>query len=92
MLGRKKAEGKPLPETADMKAWREGFKEMTIEDHDKVLKNLGLDEEDIEEFNEAEKGGRKLEDLLGVPESGQAQISGEQKTDGGHNWKKEKKL
>ena len=68
MIGRKKAEGKPIPETVDMKMWREEFKEMKIEDHQKVLKSLGLDEEDIEEFKEAEKGGKKLEDILGVGE------------------------
>lgn len=68
MLGRKKKEGRPLPETADMEAWREEFKEMTLEDHDKVLKSLGLDEEDIEEFNEAEKTGKKLEDVMGLSE------------------------
>lgn len=49
-----------------MKAWREEFSQMSLEDHDKVLKHLGLDEGDIEEFNIAEKGGKKLEDLLGV--------------------------
>lgn len=71
MLGRKKKEGQPLPETADMKIWREEFNEMTIEDHDKVLKNLGLDDEDIAEFNEAEKGGKKLEDIMGVSGNGE---------------------
>lgn len=49
---RKKKEGKPLPETADMKIWKEEFDKMSLEEHDKVLKNLGLDKEDIEEFNE----------------------------------------
>ncbi|MFH1391239.1 MAG: hypothetical protein ABIH20_02915 [Candidatus Diapherotrites archaeon] len=49
---KKKKEGHPLPETADMKIWREDFDQMSIEEHDKILKNLGLDEEDIEEFNE----------------------------------------
>ncbi len=56
----RKREGKPLPETPDMKAWREEFNEMTIEQHDKVLKNLGLDEDDIEEFNENFKGKKPL--------------------------------
>ena len=49
---KKKKEGHPLPNTPDMKAWREEFDELTIEDHDKKLKALGLDDEDIEEFNE----------------------------------------
>lgn len=70
MPERKKGEGRSLPETADMKIWREEFKEMTLEDHAKVLKNLGLDEEDIEEFNAAEKGGKKLESLLGIDGEG----------------------
>ncbi|VVC00187.1 Uncharacterised protein [uncultured archaeon] len=69
MLGRKKSEGRPLPETADMKIWREEFNQMSLEDHDRVLKNLGLDDEDVEEFNAATKGGKKLEDLMGVSES-----------------------
>lgn len=77
MLTRKKGEGKPLPETADMKMWREEFKEMKIEDHQKVLKNLGLDDEDIEEFKQAEKGGKKLEDILGVGEDGDGTEAGE---------------
>ncbi|HLC93203.1 MAG TPA: hypothetical protein VJH23_05865 [archaeon] len=71
MLGRKKKEGKPIPETSDMKMWREEFKEMKLEDHDKMLKNLGLDEEDIAEFNEVETKGKKLEDLLGLDGDGQ---------------------
>ncbi len=70
MFGRKKSEGRPLPDTADMKAWREEFKEMSLEDHDRVLKNLGLDDEDIKEFNEAEKSGRKLEDVMGLSQDG----------------------
>ncbi|HLC80087.1 MAG TPA: hypothetical protein VJG83_06780 [archaeon] len=71
VLGRKK-EGKPLAETADMKMWREEFNQMSLEEHDRVLKNLGLDKEDIEEFNEAEKGSKKLEDLLGIPNGQEA--------------------
>ena len=66
MLGRKKKEGKPLPVTADMKIWREEFNEMSLEQHDKVLKSLGLDDEDIEEFNENFNGKKPL---LGSEES-----------------------
>ena len=73
MPGRKRSEGGPLPETADMKMWREEFGEMKLEDHNRVLKNLGLDEDDIEEFNAVEKGGKKLEDLLGVGEGTQVE-------------------
>lgn len=68
MLGRKRGEGRPLPETEDMKIWREEFNQMTLEDHDRILKNLGLDEEEIKEFNEAAKKGKKVEDLLGLNE------------------------
>ncbi len=69
MLGRKKKEGRPLPETADMKTWREEFKDMKLADHDLMLKKLGLDAEDIAEFNEAETKGKKLEVLLGLGEA-----------------------
>ena len=48
----KKKEGKPLPMTEDMKIWQEDFNKLTLEEHDKILKNLGLDEEDIKDFNE----------------------------------------
>lgn len=51
-MARKKKDGKPLPDTQDMKIWREEFEQMTPEEHHNVLKNLGLDEEDIEEFDE----------------------------------------
>ena len=73
MIGRKK-EGRPLPETADMKMWREEFKEMKLEDHDIMLKKLGLDKEDIEEFNEAETKGKRLEDIMGLGEGDGTQI------------------
>ncbi len=82
MLGRKKKEGRPLPETADMKMWHEKFKEMTLEDHDKVLKNLGLDDEDIAEFNEAEKSGKRLEDVMGLsdaPQDAPAEANGKKR-------------
>jgi len=64
----RKKEGRPLKDTEDMKMWREEFKEMSLEEHDKVLKNLGLDKEDIEDFNETVKKGGKIEDLLGLGE------------------------
>lgn len=35
-----------------MKIWWEDFDQLSLEEHDKVLKNLGLDDEDIEKFNE----------------------------------------
>jgi hypothetical protein len=49
---KRKKEGKPLPETEAMKIWREEFEGMSIEEHDNKLKQLGLDDDDIEEFNE----------------------------------------
>lgn len=81
MLGRKKAEGRPLPETADMKMWREEFKQMSLEDHDKVLKNLGLDDEDIAEFNEAETSGKKLEDVFGLQQDDGGALKGVERLD-----------
>ena len=76
MLVRKK-EGRPLSETRDMKIWREEFEQMSLEEHDKVLKNLGLDEEDIEDFNDVVKNRKSTEELLGIGESEQ---SAEEKT------------
>ena len=60
-----------MPESADMKIWRDEFNQMSLEEHDKILKNLGLDEEDIEEFNDTVKGKRKIEDTLGVSGDGE---------------------
>ena len=49
---RTKKEGRPLKENAEMKLWKKDFDQMTIEEHDTKLHQLGLDDEDIEEFNE----------------------------------------
>ena len=51
MRGKKK-EGKPLPDTQDMKIWREEFDEMSLEEHHNKLKALGLSDEDVKEFDE----------------------------------------
>ena len=48
----KKKEGRPLPDTPDMKIWREEFDEMGLEEHHNKLKALGLSDEDIKEFDE----------------------------------------
>ena len=48
----KKKEGRPLPETTDMKIWREEFDQMSLDDHHSKLKALGLGEDDIREFDE----------------------------------------
>ncbi len=49
---RRKKEGHKLSDTKDMEIWRDEFKEMTLEQHDEKLKALGLDDDEIEEFNE----------------------------------------
>ncbi|MFH1586724.1 MAG: hypothetical protein ABID38_02615 [Candidatus Diapherotrites archaeon] len=51
-IGGRKKEGRPLPEKPEDKIWREEFDQMTVEDHNEKLKGLGLEEEDIEEFDE----------------------------------------
>lgn len=58
MLKRKK-EGRPLPMTADMKAWEKDFEKMSLDDHADKLRSLGLDDEDLEEFKEAFKASKK---------------------------------
>ncbi len=52
MLGRKKGEGHPIQEKVEDKAWTQWFQGLSMEDHDRKLRELGLDEEDVEEFNE----------------------------------------
>ena len=52
MRSAKKKESRPVREKPEDKIWREEFEQLTIDDHDGKLKSLGLDEEDIEEFNE----------------------------------------
>jgi len=54
MRGKRK-EGKPLPDTQDMKLWREEFNQMSVEEHHNKLKALGLSDEDVEEFDEGLK-------------------------------------
>ena len=50
MVGKK--EGHPLKESSEMKSWKKEFDKMTLKEHDDKLARLGLDKEDIEEFNE----------------------------------------
>jgi len=45
----KKKEGRPLPETADMKAWKEEYEQMSEEEHKAKLRGLGLDDGEIQE-------------------------------------------
>lgn len=58
MLRRKK-EGHPLPETAEMKAWKKEFEHMSLSEHEEKLRSLGLDDEDLEEFKESLKQTKK---------------------------------
>jgi len=60
MRSAKKKEGRPLPPKPEDKAWLEEFNEMTEEDHRLKLKQLGLDDEDLDGF-----GGRGCEDEAG---------------------------
>jgi len=65
----KPPEGAKLKETADMVAWRKEFEKMKLEDHKSKLKELGLDDEDLSEFDAMEKGELSLEDELTAPEN-----------------------
>ena len=46
----------------------EEFEKMKTEDHLDKLKELGLDDDDLDEFKEMKKGKRKLEDGFGIEE------------------------
>lgn len=43
-------EGTHIKETADFIAWKKEFNKMSLEDHEAKLKELGLDDEDIKDF------------------------------------------
>ena len=45
-----------MPDTQDMKLWREEFEEMSLDEHHTKLKALGLSDEDLKEFDEDLKG------------------------------------
>ena len=64
----KPPEGAKMKETADMVAWKKEFSKMKTEDHLSKLKELGLDDEDLDEFKALEKGEKTLEDELGAGE------------------------
>lgn len=61
----KPPEGARLKETADMVAWRKEFEQMKTEDHLAKMKELGLDEDDLEEFKEMQSGKPLESELLG---------------------------
>jgi hypothetical protein len=65
----KPPEGAKMKETADMVAWRKEFEKMKTEDHKSKLKELGLDDEDLEEFEALEKGEVSLEQEMGADEA-----------------------
>jgi hypothetical protein len=60
----KPPEGAKMKETADMIAWKKEFQKMKTEDHKDKLKELGLDDEDLEEFEAMEKGELTIEDEM----------------------------
>ena len=66
----KPPEGAKMKETADMVIWRKEFESMKTEEHLSKLKELGLDDEDLEEFKALEKGELTLEDELGGAKAG----------------------
>ena len=71
----KPPEGAKMKETADMVMWKKEFEKMKTEDHLSKLKELGLDDEDLEGFKEMEGGVPLEKELLG---EGPASESGEE--------------
>lgn len=63
----KPPEGAKMKETADMIAWRKEFEKMKTEDHLNKLKELGLDDEDLDEFKVLKKGKISLEEKMESP-------------------------
>jgi hypothetical protein len=61
----KPPEGAKLKETPDMVAWRKEFEQMKEADHLAKMKELGLDDEDLEEFKEMRSGKSLEEELIG---------------------------
>lgn len=72
----KPPEGAKMKETADMVAWRKEFEKMKTDDHKEKLKELGLDDEDLEEFEALEKGEVSLEQEMGAGEEAPTQEEG----------------
>jgi hypothetical protein len=61
---KKPSDGERMPDTPDMIAWRKEFEEIDLDTHKKMLRSLGLDDEELEEFEEMEKKGIPLEEEL----------------------------
>jgi len=51
MAAANKRKGKPIPEKPEDVFWRKEFDKITLKEHDSKLAQLGLGDEDIEEFN-----------------------------------------
>jgi hypothetical protein len=47
-----KGKGHPLPDTPEMQMWRQEYEKMSLEEHNQKLKQLGLEDEEIQEFDE----------------------------------------
>jgi hypothetical protein len=60
----KPPEGAKMRDTPDMQAWRKEFEQMKPEEHLAKMKELGLDEEDLDEFKEMQSGKGLEEELL----------------------------
>ncbi len=60
----KPPEGAKLRDTPDMIAWKKEFEKMKTDDHKAKLKELGLDDDDLEEFEAMEKGEISVEDEM----------------------------
>ncbi len=51
-IGRRKPVPEGKIEKPEDKVWKEEFEQMSVEDHKKALQQLGLDEEDIDEWEQ----------------------------------------
>ncbi len=61
---KKPAEGAQMKESANMKAWREEFDQIDLDEHKAKLKALGLDDEEIAEFEEMEEGAPVEDEIM----------------------------
>ncbi len=76
MIGRKRGEGHPIKEKAEDKVWKQWFQGLSLEEHDRKLKELGLDDEDVEEFNDKFTGKKPAKPAGG--EDGEAEEADKQ--------------
>ena len=59
MKSKRIREGKPLPDTSQMKVWRDEYNALSEEEHREKLMSLGLADDDFKEFREALKEEKK---------------------------------